>query len=277
MDVWQARSDQPSPVVFYIHGGGWQAQDKTDIHDYLDVRAFLEAGISVVSINYRFLQDANDAHVAPPVQWPLEDAKRALQFLRTKAGAWHLDKTRIATSGVSAGGASALWLAMHDEMAEPASADPVARESTRCFCAAVIAPVVCLDPLPLREWIPNAIFGAHAFGYANLSRADSFAPFLAARESFLPDIRRYSPIDQASADDPPVFVDFPAQDKRPCRAIRRPTRIIPRSPGSCWSGSWRRSACRWNCVIATTGRPGTRTRRRISTRMLAGKDAAALP
>jgi acetyl esterase/lipase len=63
MDVWLAKSAKPTPVVFYIHGGGWGAQDKTDIHQHLDVRAFLDAGISVASINYRFLADANAAKV----------------------------------------------------------------------------------------------------------------------------------------------------------------------------------------------------------------------
>ena len=215
MDVWQARSDKAAPVVFYIHGGGWQAQDKTDIHQHLDVRAFLDAGISVASVNYRFLQDANAARITPPVQWPLNDAKRALQFLRSKAAEWNLDKTRIAATGVSAGGASSLWLALHDDMADPQSADPVARESTRLFCVAANAPVVSLDPKQVREWIPNATFGAHAFGFANMSRADSFAPFLAARDSFLPDILRYSPLEHASKDDPPIFIEFPNQDKPP--------------------------------------------------------------
>jgi acetyl esterase/lipase len=215
MDIWQARADKPTPAVFYIHGGGWAAQDKTDIHDHLDVRAFLDAGISVASVNYRFLQDANAAHVTPPVEWPLNDARRALQFLRSKAGEWNLDKNRIAGSGVSAGGGSALWLALREEMAEPGSPDPIARESTRLFCVAVKAPVVSLDPRQVREWIPNAIFGAHAFGFANLSRADSFPPFLAARDSFLADIHRYSPIEQAGKGGPPVFMEFPMQDKPP--------------------------------------------------------------
>src|SRR6185436_9114799 len=48
-----------------------------------------------------------------------------------------------------------------------------------------------------------------------LTRAASFAPFLAARDSYLPQIKRYSPIEHASADDPPVFVEFPNQDKPP--------------------------------------------------------------
>jgi len=215
LDVWQARSEKPAPLVIYFHGGGWQAQDKGDIHGHLDVRAFLEAGISVASANYRLLQDANAAKIAPPVQWPMGDAARAVQFLRSKAGEWRFDTTRFAATGVSAGGCTSLWLAMHDDMAEPQSADPVARESTRLFCVAAKAPVVSLDPKQLREWIPNSIFSAHAFGFAEMTRAASFAPFLAARDSYLPQIRRYSPIEHASADDPPVFVEFPNQDKPP--------------------------------------------------------------
>ena len=74
MDLWLAESDKPTPLVFYLHGGGWAAQDKTDIHQHFDVSAFLNAGISVASVNYRLLQDASAAKVNPPVQWPLNDA-----------------------------------------------------------------------------------------------------------------------------------------------------------------------------------------------------------
>ena len=95
----------------------------------------------------------------------MNDAQRALQFLRSKADEWNIDKTRIAASGVSAGACASLWLALHDDMADPQSLDPVARESTRLFCAAVKAPQTSLDPKQLREWIPNYIYGGHAFGF----------------------------------------------------------------------------------------------------------------
>ena len=215
MDVWQTRSGKPAPLVIYFHGGGWQTGDKKDIREHLDVRALLDAGIAVASVNYRLLQDANAAKIAPPVQWPMGDAARAVQFLRSKAGEWRFEKTRFAATGVSAGGCTSLWLAMHDDMAEPQSPDPVARESTRLFCVAAKAPVVSLDPKQLCEWIPNSIFSAHAFGFAGMTRAESFAPFLAARDSYLPQIQRYSPIEHASKDDPPVFMEFPTQDKPP--------------------------------------------------------------
>ena len=215
MDVWLAKSAKPTPVVFYIHGGGWGAQDKTDIHQHLDVRAFLEAGISVASINYRFLADANAAKVTPPLQWPLMDAAHALQHLRSKAGEWNLDKTRIAASGVSAGGCSSLWLAMHDDMADAQSTDPIARESTRVLFTVTKAPQPSLDPKQLVEWIPNSEYGGHAFGYIGKTRKETFAPFVANRDQHLADLRKWSPISHASADDPPAYILTTKEDKPP--------------------------------------------------------------
>ena len=52
-------------------------------------------------------------------------------------------------------------------MADPKSADPVARESTRLWCAGVVMAQTSLDPAQLREWIPNATYGGHAFGFAD--------------------------------------------------------------------------------------------------------------
>jgi acetyl esterase/lipase len=213
MDVWLAKSSKPTPVVFYIHGGGWGAQDKTDIHQHLDVRAFLDADIAVASINYRFLADANAAKITPPLQWPLQDAARALQYLRSHAAEWNLDKTRIAASGVSAGGCSSLWLAMHEDMADAKSADPISRESTRVLFTATKAPQPSLDPKQLVEWIPNSEYGGHAFGYVGKTRKETFAPFLANRDKHINDLRRYSPMSHASADDPPAFILCTKDDK----------------------------------------------------------------
>src|SRR5690606_14405222 len=103
---------------FHIHGGGWVNGDKARV---ADLERYLAAGISVVSINYRFVTHAILAGVRPPVQWPLEDAARALQFTRSQAQAWNLDPTRIAATGGSAGACSSLWLALHADLANPRS------------------------------------------------------------------------------------------------------------------------------------------------------------
>lgn len=214
LDFYQAQSDKPCPLLFFIHGGGWVAGDKNMVGGMLKL---LDAGISVVSINYRYSWQAQLAGVKPPVRWPLQDAARALQFVRSKAAEWNLDKERVAASGISAGACASLWLAFHKDMADPRSVDPVARESTRLWCAAVTAAQTSLDPQQLKEWTPNSRYGGHAFGYmdpTNLKSRDTrFAEFLADRELMLPWIREYSPLEHVTAGDPPVFLlysDTPA-------------------------------------------------------------------
>jgi acetyl esterase/lipase len=203
LDFFPAKSDKPTPVVFYIHGGGWQAGDKR-----IDPKPFLDQGISVVAINYRYVKNGVEEKVQPPVKAPLEDAARALQFVRSKAKEWHIDKKRIGATGGSAGGCSSLWLAFHDDMADPDSADPVARESTRLYCAAVDGAQTSLDPKELREWMPNYGYGAHAFGLS------SFQELYDKREQVRKWIKEYSPIEHVSKDDPPIGL-FYGGEKNP--------------------------------------------------------------
>lgn len=215
LDFWRAGSPKPTPVVFHIHGGGWVSGDKANVDG---LSRYLAAGISVVSINYRYIQQAMAADVNPPVQWPLADAARALQFVRSRSAEWNLDRARIGATGGSAGACSSLWLALHDDLADPAGVDPVARESTRLWCAAVRNAQTTLDPKLMQSWTPNSRYGGHAFGfwpepYERSQRDTQFAAFLTAREGILPWIKRYSPLEHASPDDPPIFliyVDPPA-------------------------------------------------------------------
>ena len=197
LDFYQAKSDKPTPVVLYIHGGGWQGGDKKT-----NPKAFLDKGISVVAINYRYVRNGVEDKVEPPVKAPLGDAARALQFVRSKAAEWNLDKIRIGATGGSAGACTSLWLAFHDDMADPKSDDPVARESTRLYCAAVNGAQVSLDPKELREWMPNYGYGAHAFGLPN------FQSLIDNREKVLPWIKEYSPIEHVSKDDPPIALFY---------------------------------------------------------------------
>lgn len=210
LDFYKAESKEPTPVVFFIHGGGWSGGNKEGAQKTLDLPRLLSNGISVVSINYRYVQMAQSAGVQPPVKWPLEDAARALQFVRSKAAAWNLDKKRIGACGGSAGACSSLWLAMHDDMAQPTSDDPVARESTRLWCAAVIGAQTALDPQLLREWMPNMVYGGHAFGFRTTDndRTKEFQRFFEGREKVVPFIREYSPIEHASKDDPPLWLSY---------------------------------------------------------------------
>jgi len=122
INFYKAKSDQPTPLVLNIHGGGWGALDKSAAQ--ISFNGLLGAGISVASINYRFVSQAEADGVEPPVEACLTDAARALQFLRSKAEELNIDKQRIGATGGSAGGATTLWLALHDDLADPDSDDP---------------------------------------------------------------------------------------------------------------------------------------------------------
>jgi acetyl esterase/lipase len=212
LDFWRAESATPTPLVFHIHGGGWVAGDKARV---AQLERYLAAGISVVSINYRYVTQAIQAGVKPPVQWPIADAARALQFVRSRATAWNLDKARIGATGGSAGACSSLWLAFHADMADPQSTDPIARESTRLWCAAVSGAQTTLDPQQMKAWTPNSRYGGHAFGFMpdptdTKTRDTMFPQFLAAREDVLPWIKRYSPYEHLTRDDPPIYLTYAA-------------------------------------------------------------------
>lgn len=202
MDFWKAKSNSPTPLVFVIHGGGWTGGEKERVQRFADVGRLLDAGISVVAINYRLIKQANAEGILPPVKAPMDDAARALQFVRHKAGEWNIDKQRIGAAGGSAGACTGLWLAFHDDLADPHSTDPVARESTRLWCAAVLGPQTTLDPQQMKEWTPNSTYGGHAFGKAG------FEQFLAERESILPWIAEYSPYALLTSDDPSVYLSY---------------------------------------------------------------------
>ena len=181
------------------------------------IQPYLDQGISVASLNYRFILQAKEQKVEPPVKGCLHDAARALQTIRSKAKEWNLDPARVGATGGSAGACTSLWLALHNDLADPKSSDPVARQSSRLTCAAVNGAQTSLDPKQLREWIPNAIYGGHAFGFAEKGRARpaEFELLMANREKVMPWIKEYSPIELVTSDDPPIYLDYPNQKTPP--------------------------------------------------------------
>lgn len=215
-DLWLAESEEATPLAVYIHGGGWMNGDKRK-YGKEAIQPLLDAGISVASINYRLIDQAVEQGVEPPVKAPLHDAARAIQTIRSRAKEWNIDPTRIALSGSSAGACTSLWLALHDDLADPDAEDPIARESTRPAFVAVLGAQTSLDPAQVRSWIPNARYGGHAFGFAGEKGVpgSGFELVLENREKVLPWIKEYSPIELVTSDDPPIYLNYPNQKVPP--------------------------------------------------------------
>lgn len=201
LDFWSAESEGLSPLLVYIHGGGFRGGDKKGVPPGL-LRACLESGISVASINYRLSHQA-------PFPAPMLDGARAIQFLRSKAQEWGIDPDRIAASGGSAGAGISLWVGFHDDLAEPESDDPVARQSSRLACMAVVGAQTTYDPRVIAT-----IVGGRAHEHPAL------LPFFGLEAAELDSAKahdlfeRASPDTYLSADDPPVLLLY-AEPKGP--------------------------------------------------------------
>jgi len=199
LDLWKAKSDAPTPLVVFIHGGGFLVGSK-DYAKAALVNGCLRQGISVAAINYRYSSQA-------PFPAPFRDAARAVQFLRSRSREWNLDPARFAATGGSAGGGMSLWLALHDEMADPKSADPVLRQSTRLQAVFAVVAQCSYDPRWIREHI-----GGRAHEHAAIAKLYGLAPEEADSD------RAHALYDEAAAirhltkDDPPVFLTYEGPD-----------------------------------------------------------------
>jgi acetyl esterase/lipase len=208
LDLWKAKSETPTPVVVYIHGGGFRTGDKRTLNPVL-LAECLKSGYSVAAVNYR---------LSPNVSFPAHylDCGRAIQFLRHHAREHNLDSIRIAATGGSAGAGTSLWLGFHDDLADPRSEDPLLRESTRLTCMAVLGAQSTYDPRVIKE-----IIGGRAHEHPALDGFYGLTP----EERDTPKAHKLyedaAPITHLSAGDPPVLA-FYNEPKGPLPANARP-------------------------------------------------------
>jgi hypothetical protein len=188
IDLYLAKSDKPAPLVLYIHGGGFRGGSKRGVSP----QPFLDAGISLAAIEYRFVQHKR----LPAAQ---HDCRRAIQFLRHHAQKYNFDKTRIGAFGGSAGAQLCMYLGFHDDMANPESDDPITRESTRLTCVATSGGQTTMDFAWWRENVP---------GYDQPHRDISTIFDADTPEGTKKIVAEISALALISEDDPPIFMSY---------------------------------------------------------------------
>ena len=205
-DIWFADTTKTTPLAIYIHGGGFVAGSKEKLKAN-DLSQLLKAGISVASINYRYLTIA-------PLPAAHNDAKQALQFIRSKAKEWKIDKDKVAAFGSSAGAQISMWLAFSDDMANPESKNPIERESTRLTCVATNIGQTTND-VDFRKALAkkhlkdryNTEFIKKYFG-DKMERKRITVFGAKTIEEANETAKRLSAMSLVSADDPPIFMTY---------------------------------------------------------------------
>ena len=187
LDFYKAESSSPTPLVLYIHGGGFVRGSKDTINQEI-LKQLLDAGISVAAIHYRLAGEV-------PLPASHEDAQRAIQTLRSKADKWNVDKTQVGAFGGSSGAQLSMWLAYQDDQADPKSSDPIARESTRL---AYVAPLNGQITNDFDWWLNNL----PSYDELHRDKAEIFGTN--DKEKITPIAEKISAINLASADDPPT-------------------------------------------------------------------------
>jgi len=111
MDVYfPENAEGKTPLAVFIHGGGWSKGDKADGQGRFEFPSLVEAGFTVISLNYR---------LAPEYKFPamIEDVKCAIRSLRAHADEYNIDPNRIGVWGNSAGGHLVNLIGLTDESA----------------------------------------------------------------------------------------------------------------------------------------------------------------
>lgn len=94
LDIYAPKDAKNLPVMFWIHGGGWQAGDKTEVN--LKPQVFVDRGMIFVSTNYRLLPKVE-------METIVADVAKSLAWVHKHIAEYGGDPKRIVVGGHSAG------------------------------------------------------------------------------------------------------------------------------------------------------------------------------
>lgn len=109
LDVYAPEGAKSLPVVFWIHGGGWQSGDKTMVA--LKPKAFTDAQFVFVSISHRLLPTVDMSAIT-------QDVANALGWVHKNIAAYGGDPNRLLVMGHSSGGQLAALMCTDDRYAK---------------------------------------------------------------------------------------------------------------------------------------------------------------
>lgn len=181
-DVFYRPGNHRSPGILLVHGGSWQADGARWSMNGI-ARKLANRGYVVVNVTYRGLP--SDRYPAP-----IEDLRRAIQWMRLNAGAFGIDQDRIGVYGFSAGGHLAAQVAL-------AKGNP--------------------------ENVKAVVTASAPFDLTLYANGDVVPKFLGGSYAEIPEVfRDASPVNHVTRTSPPIFIYQGTDDDlvQPEHAIR---------------------------------------------------------
>src|SRR5438309_2196889 len=105
VDIYAPEGAKNLPVVFWIHGGGWQTGDKSDVQ--LKPQAFVDRGFVFVSTGYRLLPNVDMGTI-------FRDIAKSVRWVHDHIAEHGGDPKRILVMGHSAGAQLAALVCIDD-------------------------------------------------------------------------------------------------------------------------------------------------------------------
>lgn len=185
-----AETDKLTPVVMWIHGGGWRQGSKGSAGP---ARALVARGYAVVDVEYRLTDEA-----IFPAQ--IQDCKAAVRWVRANATKYKLDPNKIGAWGSSAGGHLVALMGTAGDVKE------FETDSNAEFSSRVQAVCNWFGPTNLLKMNQQAIVGAKMDHDAPNSPESLLVGGPLQKSPFRNLADKANPINYATADDPPMLI-----------------------------------------------------------------------
>lgn len=202
-----ARNANGLGIVFVVSGGWFSSHDSINL---TFIRPFTDRGYTIFAV----VHGSQPKFTIPEI---VGDLNRAVRFIHLHAKEYAIDPDRLGICGASAGGHLSLMQGTAGDKGNPASNDPVERESSR------VAAVACF--FPPTDFLNYGKPGEDAIGRGILkdfAASFDFQDFDPKQRKFVEIAdegkvvalgRSISPVNHVSADDPPTLIIHGDADK----------------------------------------------------------------
>ncbi|MAM17822.1 MAG: alpha/beta hydrolase [Christiangramia sp.] len=142
-------------AVLICPGGGYQGLafdwEGRQIAKWLNSK-----GIAGIVLKYRL---PNSRSIETSYKAPLQDARRAMRLIRSRAEEWKLDENKIGVMGFSAGGHLASTLGTHLEMEENLREDEINKLKAKPDFMVLVYPVITMNSEYTHQGSRNSLLG----------------------------------------------------------------------------------------------------------------------